>query len=128
MTTAATSIAGRADDSLGPVLRRTFAPLDAAAFGVAVGLTAAAIVMLLTIFHVVADPIDAPPIELLGQFFYGYDVSWRGALVGGGWALGSGFAAGWTAAVLRNRSLGLWVFLIRRRAELTQTRDFLDHV
>jgi hypothetical protein len=39
-----------------------------------------------------------------------------------------GFVAGWFFAFCRNLVLAFSVFLIRARAELNQTRDFLDHI
>jgi hypothetical protein len=115
-------------DSLERFLLKAFAPMHKRAMGLAVGLTAAALVALMTIFHVVVRPDEASPIELLNQYFYGYDVSWRGVLVGAWWAFVAGFVGGWFAAFLRNLFVGLWLMTVRVRANLRETRDFLDHI
>jgi len=115
-------------DPVSRVLERAFAPLDKRALGVALGLTSALIVFLVTAFHIVVEPEHGPPIGLLSQYFYGYDLTWKGALAGAWWALVAGFAAGWFFAFLRNFVLATWIFLIRTKASLTETSDFLDHI
>jgi hypothetical protein len=115
-------------DSIESFLLTAFAPMHKRAMGLAVGLTGAALVALLTAFHVVVRPTNALSIELLSQYFYGYDVSWRGALAGAWWAFVAGFVGGWFAAFLRNLFIGLWLMIVRVRANLRETRDFLDHI
>lgn len=115
-------------DPVERALVRAFAPMHKRVLGLAVGLTAAVLVFLLTAFHVVAQPPDALSIELLAQYFYGYDVTWRGAVIGAWWAFVAGFVGGWFAAFLRNVVMGLWLMVVRVRANLAETRDFLDHI
>jgi hypothetical protein len=110
------------------VLERAFAPLHKRALGVAVGLTVALAVLVLTAFHVIVQPRDDLAIDLIGQYFYGYDLTWRGAIVGLWWGFVAGFAAGWFMAFLRNLAVATWIFRVRARAELSQTSDFLDHI
>ncbi len=109
-------------------LALAFAPVHKRAFGVAIGVAASLVVVALTIVHVLLQPEPAIQLELLRYYFYGYDVSWRGALVGGFWGFVAGFVAGWFLAFCRNFVLAVSVFLTRARAELNQTRDFLDHI
>ena len=110
------------------VLQRVFAPLHKMALGLAVGVTAGLCVFVLTAFHVIVAPPDALNIWLLSHYFYGYDVTWRGAFIGFWWAFVSGFAAAWFLAFMRNLALAIWVFVVRTKAELSQTSDFLDHI
>jgi hypothetical protein len=110
------------------ILARAFAPIHKRVFGTAVGFTAAAVVWLLTMFHVLAGPRAGLPIELLAQVFYGFTVTWRGALVGAWWAFVVGFVAGWFAAFLRNLCIAVWLTSVRIRADLRQTGDFLDQI
>lgn len=109
-------------------LARAFAPMHKRVMGIAVGITAGVTVWLLTAFHVVARPPDALSIEALSQVFYGYAVTWRGAFVGAWWAFVAGFVAGWFAAFLHNLTLALWLTLVRVKANLHETRDFLDQI
>jgi hypothetical protein len=76
----------------------------------------------------VTDRAQEFPLGLLGQYFAGYTVSWPGVLVGAGWGFVVAFVAGWFVAFCRNAALAITAFAIRTRAELTETRDFLDHI
>lgn len=105
-----------------------FAPLHKRALGTAVGVAAAIAVLTVTLLHAALQPSPAPPLYLLGQYFYGYEVSFIGAIVGAFWAFVAGFVAGWFFAFWRNFAMAAHVFVIRTRAELAQTRDFLDHI
>ncbi len=105
-----------------------FAPVHKAALGGAVGITLGALVLTLTAYHLLAQPEPAPDLRLLNQYFFGYAVSWPGAFIGGFWAAVVGYVAGWFLAFLRNLSAATILFMIRTRAELEQTRDFLDHI
>jgi hypothetical protein len=117
-----------AADPVDVALVRALAPMHKRVLGVAVGLTAAAAIFVVTAFHVIARPTDALSIELLSQYFYGFEVSWRGAFIGAWWAFVAGFVGGWFAAFLRNLTIALWLMVVRVRANLTETRDFLDHI
>jgi len=110
------------------LLESAFAPLHKRALGVATGLTAGLGILLVTVFHLLVRPPNAPPIELLAQYLYGYEITWSGALVGSWWGFVVGFVGGWFVAFVRNFALATWIFVIRTRAELAQTRDFLDHI
>jgi hypothetical protein len=105
-----------------------FAPLNKRAFGVAVGTGAAVLVVAVTLFHVLIHPEGAPRIELLRAYFVGYTVTMKGTAIGGAWAFAVGFVMGWFVAFCRNLAIATSIFITRTRAELTQTRDFLDHI
>lgn len=107
---------------------RAFAPMHKRALGIAVGLLAALLVFGVTAFHVVVRPANALSIDLLSQYFYGYTVTWPGAFVGAWWAFVAGFVGGWFGAFMRNLAVGLWLMVVRVRANLGETRDFLDHI
>ena len=109
-------------------VRRAFAPIDKTAFCVALGVITGTTLCLITAFHLIARPEPAPPIHLLGQYFYGYSVTWTGALVGWLWGACAGFIAGWFVAFARNLVVAISIFTMRTKAELAQTSDFLDHL
>lgn len=119
---------GAHEHELPPRIRLAFAPLHKRAFGTGIGAAAALVVVALTLFHVLLDAPGAPDIGLLAQYFYGYRVSWLGVLIGGAWAFGVGFVAGWFFAFCRNLTFAVLIFVRRTRAELAQTRAFLDHI
>jgi hypothetical protein len=110
-----------------PDLLLAFYPLHKAAFGAAVGVATGLVVFLATAI-VVLHGDNAISLQLLAQYMKGYSVSWGGAIVGGLWAGFAGFVFGWFTAFCRNLVLAVSLFVIRTRAELTQTRDFLDHI
>lgn len=105
-----------------------FAPIHKRALGVAVGAVSGLLVAGLTVFHVVLQPTDGPPIGLLAHYFYGYKVSWSGAAIGLCWAFLTGFVLGWFVAFVRNLIVSITVFTMRTKAELEQTATFLDHI
>ena len=115
-----------AEEPLPPTLARAFAPVHKSALGAAAGIVFGTLVAGLTVFHVVARPVHAPEISLLSQYFYGYEVSWIGAVVGLFWGFLTGFVAGWFMAFIRNFTTAVWLVIIRARAALSQ--PFLDHI
>ena len=114
------------DGSLPSELAQAFAPAHKSAFGIATGFTFGALIAAVTIFHVLARPVEGPPIELLSQYFYGYAVTWAGAAVGFFWGAVSGFVGGWFVAFLRNFSLAVWLLFVRAKSELSN--PFLDQI
>ena len=113
-------------EELPPAMVLAFAPLDKRAFGVAIGAAAGLMFFLVTVVVLLRG--TDPGLHLLREYFYGYAVSWPGAFVGLFWGFVVGFVAGWFTAFCRNLALAISAFLIRVRAELSQTRDFLDHI
>jgi len=105
-----------------------FAPLHKRAFGMATGAAAALLTFLVTAVYLLADPHPGFDLGLLAQFFAGYTVSWTGAFIGAAWAGIAGFVLGWFLAFMRNLVLAVMLLTVRSRAELGQTRDFLDHI
>jgi hypothetical protein len=114
-------------DETSAELALAFAPLHKRAFGTALGLNAGTLVFVVTVFGTV---IPEPPsfLYLLANYFPGYTVSWMGAVIGFAWASFSFFVAGWFAAFVRNFFLAANIWIVRTRAELAATRDFLDHI
>lgn len=105
-----------------------FAPMHKAAFGVALGVVLALGMLLLTLGGLMLDPGGTVPLELLRQYFAGYERSVLGAFVGAAWGFFIGFIAGWFLAFMRNFVLATWLLIVRARAEWAASRDFLDHI
>ncbi len=110
------------------VVALAFAPMHKEALGVALGIVLGLLVALATVAGLALDPDGRVPLELLAQYFAGYERSITGALIGSAWGLFVGFIAGWFLAFLRNLFLATWLLVIRARAEWAATRDFLDHM
>ncbi len=105
-----------------------FAPLDKAALGLGVAAASAVAVATLTILSLLRDPTHRFPLELLDEYFYGFSVSWSGALIGAGWAALAGFCWGWFLAFARNLYLAIWLMTLRVQHDLQASREFLDHL
>ena len=105
-----------------------FAPVDKRAFGTAIGIAAGLVILGITVLDVARGLQPVGGLGLLSQYFAGYSVSFRGALIGLAWGMAVGFCAGWFVAFVRNFVLAVSLFLLRERAELDETRDFLDHI
>lgn len=116
------------EEALVRQLQLAFAPIHKRAFGMAVGVAVASVVIAVTLFHVLIDPQSAGPLYLLDEYFYGYTVSLAGVFIGGFWGFLVGFVAGWFVAFCRNLAIAISVFVTRTRAELAETREFLDHI
>jgi len=118
-----------AEPTLPPAVRLAFAPLHKRAFGLAIGAAAAVAIAGATLIYLVrGEGNRGPGLWLLQNYLAGYSVSLPGALVGGAWGLFIGFVAGWFFAFCRNFAIAVSVFVFRVRAELNQSRDFLDHI
>lgn len=109
-------------------LHLAFGRLHKLAFGVAIGVAGALVVAGVTAVRLLLDPDGRTSLWLLSHYFYGYDETWWGALVGGAWGFGVGFVAGWFVAFVRNLVVATWIFMVRTRAELASTSDFIDHI
>jgi hypothetical protein len=115
------------DDSINDSAALLFAPLDKRAFGVAVGFSSALLTAGVTILSIVEAP-EWKGLDLLANYFTGYSVTWRGVAVGAEWSFAVGFVAGWLIAFARNLTLAVSLFLLRSKAELDESSDFLDHI
>lgn len=110
-----------------------FAPLHKRRFGMAVGVATGTLILLVTVIDLLVKGGGVPrdptfSLDLLGAYFAGYSVTWTGAVLGFGWGFVVGAVAGWFLAFIRNIVIATQVFLLRTRAELARTRDFLDHI
>lgn len=101
---------GTTDSARVAVLRLTqftFSRIDAVALGLAVGATASALLFGATSWLIVRPGTHEAIalLELLSQFFPGYEVSWTGAVVGSLQIFVAGYLFGSLFAVIRNFSM-----------------------
>jgi hypothetical protein len=92
-------------------LRVRIMRLDALAQGITTGLIAGIGVFVATNWLVLkGGPVVGPNLALLGQFFFGYTVTFAGSLIGFAWAFVYGCAAGYSVSRLYNWAVGRgWV-------------------
>jgi hypothetical protein len=141
-TTYGSAVAGVTGDRLVPVpigqadeispdelVEAAFASLDPVALGSAVGIVGGLTVFLATVLLLLkGGDVIGPNLSLVGQYFLGFKVSWRGAWIGLVEAGLVGFVLGYTGARLRNWGITAYASLIRRRAEAVQRRNMLEQV
>ncbi|HEX7766116.1 MAG TPA: hypothetical protein VF443_05345, partial [Nitrospira sp.] len=104
-----------------------FANIDPFALGIAVGVVSGlGIFMASAVLLLRSGPVSGPNLSLLGQYLFGFEVTWPGAVIGlfeGGLL---GFAVGGVAAELRNWTLKLYAKIVRWREEREDRRHLLD--
>jgi hypothetical protein len=104
----------------------TFGRLDPKALGSAISLVFGTVLFLATIVLVLrSGPIVGPTLSLLSQYFPGYSVTWRGAILGLFYGALCGFLFGYGFAQLRNSIAHLFLLFIKRRAERATISDLL---
>lgn len=115
-----------ADASLEELLAAAFRRFDPWAMGTAVGATAALLLLLGTLALLArGGEGEAPMLSLLGIYLVGYEVSWRGLLLGvvEGGAFGGALGAAIAHAI--NAVVGLAERALRRELEAERTIDAL---
>ncbi|KPL15504.1 MAG: hypothetical protein AMJ93_16535 [Anaerolineae bacterium SM23_84] len=65
-----------------------------------------------------------PNLKLLGQYFIGYTVTVKGAFIAFGYSFAWSFLFGWLFAYVRNLFLALYIYRVKKKAELLS----LDHL
>lgn len=104
-----------------------FAKLDPVAMGVAVGTISGLLILIGTVILVLkGGPVVGPNLSLLGNFLFGFQVTWSGSLIGFLEGGVGGFALGYSGASLRNWSMKAYAKFIRWREEVNRRRNLLD--
>ena len=84
--------------------------LNAVVHGVVFGIISGSVIFLATIWLVIkGGRVVGPNLSLLGQFFYGYQVTVVGSFIGFGYGFLIGFLLGYAVATIYN-----WVVDIRK--------------
>jgi protoporphyrinogen oxidase len=92
-----------AQANLAELLQAAFSYYDAVAMGGAVGITATLALVAATALMLLEHAQGfVPMLSLLGNYLFGYEVSWPGLLVGTAEVALAGFCGGWTIARLVN--------------------------
>jgi protoporphyrinogen oxidase len=105
-----------------------FARMDKLALATALGSVSGLLIFLSTIFLVLkGGDVTEFNLQLLGQYFFGYTVTVKGAFIGMAYSFSWGFLFGWLFAYLRNFFLAFLIYRVRRKFERLSLRDFLDH-
>lgn len=111
------------DSSVRPILV-VFAHLNPAALGAALGFVVGLWIFAATAVLIVRGGYPlGPTLALLGQYFPGYTVTWRGACFGFSYGFVTGFIFGYIFAAMRNAFLWIYLHWARRRAQQAALSD-----
>jgi len=111
------------------IIAQTFAKLDKLAFATALGAVSGLMMFLATLWLVVkGGKIVGPNLQLLSQYFFGYTVTVKGALLAFGYSFVWGFLFGWLFAFFRNFIMAFYIFWVKKKSELSSIKDFFDYI
>ncbi len=117
----------RVDVDIDELLRTAFATYDEVAFGGAVGITASLVLAVATAVLLLGSGGGiAPMLSLLGNYLFGFEVSWPGLAVGVVEAGLIGFGLGWITARLINLLIGGFERDVERRLAALATLEAVD--
>jgi protoporphyrinogen oxidase len=110
------------------VLIGAFARMDKLAFATAVGVICGLLVLSSTLWIISrgGDVLNSH-LRLLAQYFIGYTVTVKGGFIAFGYSFFWGFLIGWLFAYLRNLFLAIYIYNVKRKAELLSLKDFFDN-
>ena len=109
------------------VITQVFAKLDPLALGAAVGTVTGLGLFLATIVLLIkGGPNIGVTLSLIGQYFLGFEVTWRGAFIGFMEGGIFGFLLGYFLAQLKNWGMVAYASLLRRRLEAQTRQDLLN--
>jgi tetrahydromethanopterin S-methyltransferase subunit G len=115
-------------NSTDALIVQSLAKLDGKALGIAIGLLTGLAIFFATNFLIYkGGEVIGPNLELLSQFFVGYEVSFTGSLIGLVYGLISGFVLGWLIASIRNLILSLYMFVLRLKGSMSAVNDYIDN-
>jgi protoporphyrinogen oxidase len=104
-----------------------FARMDKLAFATAVGTVCGLLVFSATMWIISrGGNVLGSHLRLLSQYFIGYTVTVKGGFIAFGYTFFWGFLFGWLFAYLRNLFLAVYIYQVKRKAELLSLKDFFD--
>jgi len=106
------------------LLIQSFAKLQSAAFGIALGVLTGLVIFAATVILLIkgGSPVG-PHLGLWGQYFIGYSVTWLGSLVGLCYGFAVGFIVGWLLASLRNGLISVYLQVIKFKQRFSHLAD-----
>jgi hypothetical protein len=120
-------VPARAEGGIEELLQSAFAGYDEVALGGAVGIVASVSLAVATgILLLGSDQAFVPMLSLLGNYLFGFEVSWPGLAVGMVEAGGFGFGLGWITAKLINWLIAVSERDLERRLATLTTLEALD--
>ena len=114
-------------DPTDELIVQSLAKLDGRALGIAIGLLTGFGIFAATNFLVLkGGEVIGTNLGLLSQFFIGYDVDFRGSLIGLVYGVIVGFVIGWLIAAIRNFVFTIYIHLFKLRGSISAVNDYID--
>jgi hypothetical protein len=89
-------------------VRRAIARLKAGILGLVFGMIFGVGLFAMTAILLIENgPNTGYHLRLLGNYFIGYSVTWKGAFIGFLWAFAVGFIIGWSIGIIYNRIVAI---------------------
>ncbi len=108
-------------------LRQTFGRMDRLGFGTALGTVSGLLFMLATFWLMLKGvPPESPDLKMLIASINGYSISVKGAFIAFGYLFFCGFLFGWLFAYLRNLFIAIYLYRVKKKAELIAFREFFN--
>lgn len=106
----------------------SLARLDGYALGISLGTLFGLVIFFATNFLIYkGGDLVGPNLQLLSQYFIGYEVTFVGSLIGLVYGFMSGFIIGWLIATLRNFFVSAYVFVLKLKSSFTAVNDYIDN-
>lgn len=110
---------------LADMLKITFARMDKLGFATAIGFSSGLISFLATLWLTIKSPDNLSDFIFLYQYINGHTFTVQGAFLTFAYTFFWGFLFGWMFAYIRNLFIALYIFYLRRKAEVLSFRDFM---
>lgn len=115
-------------DPTDELIIKSLAKLDSIALGVSLGTLFGLFIFLATnILILKGGEIIGPTLQLLSQFFVGYEVTFAGSFIGLLYGFASGYLLGWLIAFLRNGIVSLFLLTLKIKSNVSAANDFIDN-
>lgn len=115
-------------DPTDELIVQSLAKLDGRALGIAIGLLTGFGIFAATNFLVLkGGEVIGTNLGLLSQFFIGYDVDFRGSLIGLVYGVIVGFVIGWLIAAIRNFVFTIYIHMFKLRGSISAVNDYIDN-
>lgn len=118
------------DDSVttDELLIQTMARIDNTALGIAVGILFGLGLFLATnILVVKGGEMVGLTLGRLGQYFFGFTVTFAGSFIGLIYGFVVGFIIGWMTSFIRNTAITIYIFIAKFKERMVGVNDFIDY-
>jgi len=123
------SVPERLEPAVDRAVIRSLARMDKLAFATAIGTVCGSAIWIATMWLLMkGGPVVGPNLSLLREYFIGYSVTPKGALIGFGYSFFWGFFFGWMFAYLRNLVVGVFLYYVKEEVEASSFRNLLDYI